>query len=164
MITIDETARLTMAAVTTAPRVNVRTEDLKALLDSFQEHQTENKALKARVLAWREDAAARLQTYIGLMRSKLLGKVSQVRVSLIMPTVAMLELDQKGESCVISHCDRCGCAINFGDTYYPFGVDDGESIDLCEEHGKDAGLVPYCNNWSDISSVIRKAKKVLGES
>lgn len=34
MITIDEAARLTMAAVTTAPRVNVRTDDLKALGDS----------------------------------------------------------------------------------------------------------------------------------
>ena len=59
----------------------------------------EIETLRKRVEEWRQDAAARLETYIGLMNSNLIGSPTQVRVTLIMPTYAMLHGDTIGEFC-----------------------------------------------------------------
>ena len=53
--------------------------------------------LEKRVEEWRQDAAARLKTWMALAKSGLIGEPIQVRVSLIMPTYAMLNGDETGE-------------------------------------------------------------------
>lgn len=55
------------------------------------------ETLEKRVEEWRQDAAARLQTWMALAKSGLIGEPTQVRVSLIMPTYAMLNGDETGE-------------------------------------------------------------------
>lgn len=54
--------------------------------------------LEKRVEEWRQDAAARLKTWMALAKSGLIGEPIQVRVSLIMPTYAMLNGDETGSS------------------------------------------------------------------
>lgn len=63
----------------------------------LRELEAENERLKVAQARWREDAAARLELYLSMRKSKILGTASQIDVSLIMPTLAMLDADKTGE-------------------------------------------------------------------
>lgn len=59
--------------------------------------EAEVERLKGALARWREDTAARLEFYLSIRKGGLLGTSSQIDVSLIMPTLAMLEADRTGK-------------------------------------------------------------------
>ena len=67
----------------------------REVLSALAASEAQVKALREARERWRQDAAARLSLYISLIDKNLIGDASQVRVSLIMPTLAMLEADDR---------------------------------------------------------------------
>lgn len=94
----------------------------------------QNARLWDRLWGWQQDAAARLEQYCGLVNSGLIGAPEQVCVSLISPTLAMLEIDITGQS-AFDPCSLCGADIRPGDRFAPVGLGDeydvGEACSKC---------------------------------
>lgn len=79
--------------------------------------------------AWRQDAAARLLTYVGLRESGLIGTPTQVDVTLIMPTLAMLDQDAAGE--YLERCELCGEPIPDGAKVAAVEIEPEYTRDAC---------------------------------
>ncbi len=126
-------------------------------------NETEGLArLRRSRLAWRQDAAARLEVYVGLLNSGLIGEPGQVRVSLIMPTLAMLGNDDDDEH--LERCALCGEPIPWGAKIAAVS-DDEEGAGT--RHAC-ATCLPqhaiYTNDGIDIDAAIAKAKAALSRS
>ncbi len=156
--TQEAIARLISSLLTASPRVNVNTDDLNIAINYIEELKQKENKLFARVAAWRQDAAARLNVYTTLLKSNLIGSVSQVRVSLIMPTLAAIDADNNASLDVMYNCEHCGADIKFGDRFY-------RSIDMsfCEKHAPPDVSLDMVDTI-DIDKAVSKAIKALGRS
>ncbi|MCL4715488.1 MAG: hypothetical protein KJZ75_11305 [Hyphomonadaceae bacterium] len=132
-----------------------RTADDEGCLDSGIIREAANA-----LTAWRMDAAARLGVYVALRNSGLIGDATQVDVSLIMPTLAMLDQCMSGE--YLEHCETCGAPLQWGDKVgiADFGNDDTGTI--CAKCAGDAAV--YVHEGIDIERERARARDCLSSA
>lgn len=116
----------------------------------------DGERMRAALEAWRHDAAARLETYVALRESGLIGSPAQVDVTLIMPTLAMLDEDAAGD--YLPGCYLCSAKIPWSAPVAYIGDDDDQHM-ICA--GCAHGDTPYRNDAIDVDAAIAKARAVL---
>lgn len=109
------------------------------------------------ITAWRMDAAARLGVYVALRDRGLIGEMTQVDVSLIMPTLAMLDQCMAGQ--YLDHCPTCGEPMKFGAKVgmAEFGEDDTATI--CGACAGDMAI--YTHEGVDVVAEMARARAVI---
>ncbi len=128
--------------------------DVPRLLAHISALQAEKEKLRE---AWRMDAAARLESYVALRNSGLIGEPTQVDVTLIMPTIAMLETDNSGE--YLDCCELCGVEIPYGAKVGAVEIDPDYTRDACAACSGDLAI--YTKEGVDVDAAIAKARAAL---